>query len=65
MLSLNFNWESIGGSPIDFCFTTNVTNKPYFTAGGGLITGLGIETMIVGEPRMFGARIKVRFGGAE
>ena len=66
LLSLNFNWDSIGGSPIDLAiFATNVTNKRYFTAGGGLITGLGIETMTAGEPRMFGARIKVRFGGAE
>ncbi len=62
LLNLNFNWDSVGGSPIDLAvFATNVTNKRYFTAGGGLITGLGIETMTAGEPRMFGGRVRVRF----
>jgi iron complex outermembrane recepter protein len=63
LLNLNFSWNSIGGGPVDLSvFATNVTNKQYLTAGGGL-TGLGIDTWAVGEPRMFGARVKVRFGG--
>ncbi len=63
LLNLNLNWENVGGGPIDLAlFATNVTNKQYYTGGGGLI-GLGIDTWAVGEPRMFGARVKVRFGG--
>ena len=63
LLNLNFNWASVGGSPIDLAlFATNVTDKKYFTAINGLATGLGIETATAGQPRMFGARVKFRFG---
>ncbi len=64
LLNANLNWDSIGGGPVDLSlFVTNLANKKYNTGGGGLITGLGIDTLTVGEPRMFGARVKVRFGG--
>ncbi len=62
LLNLNINWDKIGGGPVDLSlFMTNVTNAKYRTGGGGLI-GLGIDTWAIGAPRMFGARVKVRFG---
>jgi iron complex outermembrane receptor protein len=64
LLNLNFNWEGILGSPVDLgLFATNVTNKKYYLFAGGLAS-LGLETAVVGEPRMFGARARVRFGAA-
>lgn len=63
LVNANLNWERVGGGPVDLSlFVTNLTNKKYNTGGGGLITGLGIDTLTVGEPRMFGARVKIRFG---
>lgn len=65
LLNLNLNWDSVGGGPIDLAlFVTNVTKKEYRTGGGGLI-GLGIDTWAIGEPRMFGARVKFNFGGSD
>ena len=63
LINLNFDWNGVGGGPIDFAvFATNVTNENYYTDINGLI-GLGFETATVGEPRMFGARVKIHFGG--
>ena len=63
LLNLNFNWKDIGGQPIDLAlFATNVTNKNYYVAATNGITSLGAEFVVLGEPRMFGARIKFRFG---
>ncbi|MBV8806905.1 MAG: hypothetical protein JO042_17730, partial [Sinobacteraceae bacterium] len=62
LLNLNLNWNSIAGSGIDVSlFATNVAGKEYY----GFIPGLGsngLETATVGEPRMYGARIKYHFG---
>ena len=64
LLNLSLNWEGILGSPVDLgLFATNVTKKKYYLFAGGL-HGLGMETAVVGEPRMFGARARVRFGAA-
>ena len=39
----------------------NVTNKKYHVAIFGAF-GAGFESIITGEPRMFGARLRYRFG---
>jgi iron complex outermembrane receptor protein len=62
-LDLNFDWRNVGGQPIDLgLFATNVTNQ--FTSGvvTAVFTQLGYDVRYVGQPRMYGARIKVRFG---
>jgi len=66
LLNLNFNWESVAGMPVDLgLFATNVTKKKYYTFAPGLGSPqVGFETAVVGEPRMFGARAKFRFGAA-
>ena len=64
LLNLNLNWDNVAGGPFDLSvFATNVTNAKYYTNINGLI-GLGFETATLGEPRMVGARLKFRFGGA-
>jgi iron complex outermembrane recepter protein len=62
-LNVNANWDRVMGSPIDLAFfMTNVTNESmivfpsssYFTFGG--------DGGHVNEPRMWGFRLKYRFG---
>ncbi|PNU06533.1 TonB-dependent receptor [Novosphingobium guangzhouense] len=65
LLNLNFGWERIAGSPVDLTlFATNVTKEKYYTYAAGLGSEeVGFETASVGEPRMYGMRLKVNFGG--
>jgi iron complex outermembrane recepter protein len=63
LLNLNLNWKGVGGSPIDAAvFATNVTNEKYWVAAGGLINTIGAEYLFLGEPRMYGVRLKFNFG---
>ena len=65
LVNVNAAWRSIAGSPVDLMvFATNVTNKEYYTyiPGLGGPGGAGFETAEVGQPRMYGARVRYRFG---
>jgi iron complex outermembrane recepter protein len=63
LLNLNLNWNSIFKSPVDAeLFVTNATNKLYYTNGTQYYLNFGFEDRYVGEPRMYGVRVKVRFG---
>jgi iron complex outermembrane recepter protein len=63
LLNLNLNWKGIAGSPVDLAlFATNVTNQKYRVATAGGLPSTGGEFILVGEPRMFGARLRYRFG---
>ncbi|MGE3690411.1 MAG: TonB-dependent receptor [Novosphingobium sp.] len=63
LLTLNLNWKDVGGKPIDLSlFATNVTNQKYYVASANGLSSLGAEFVFLGEPRMFGMRVKVRFG---
>jgi iron complex outermembrane receptor protein len=62
LLNLYLNWESIAGSPVDLSlFATNVTQDQYYTFVPGFDSA-GAEFASVGEPRMFGLRLRYRFG---
>jgi iron complex outermembrane receptor protein len=61
LLNLNLNWDSVGSLPIDVSlFATNVTGERYYTYVPG-IASYGFETASIGEPRMYGARLKYLF----
>jgi len=66
LVNVNASWKSIAGGPVDLMlFATNVMNKQYLTyipGLGGPPPSSGFETAEVGQPRMFGARVRVRFG---
>lgn len=64
LLNLNLNWESIRGGPLDAeLFMTNATNKFYdMNISDYTAAGLGFASRSVGEPRMFGGRIRYHFG---
>ena len=62
ILDANASWNSIAGSTFDvMLFVTNVTDKQYVVGVGGL-GSLGFETETLGQPRMYGGRVRYRFG---
>jgi iron complex outermembrane receptor protein len=62
LLTLNLNWNAVAGSNFDVgVFATNVTGKEYYAFIPGLGSN-GLETATVGEPRMYGGRIRYHFG---
>ncbi len=61
VVNLNVNWENVGGMPVDAAFfITNVTNERVFLHAN-VQAGSGFISNIIGEPRMFGGRLKYRF----
>ena len=61
--NLNFNWDNIAGSPIDFAaFATNITNEIYPVSVSQGYYSSGYESVQVGQPRIYGARLRYRFG---
>lgn len=62
ILNLNATWEGILGSPIDASFfVTNVTNEKYFISLNDN-SARSFRSGLVGEPRMYGMRLKYTFG---
>ena len=62
ILNLNANWENVGKRPVDLAFfMTNVTNE-HVLQHVNVQDGNGFLSYIVGEPRMYGFRLRYRFG---
>jgi iron complex outermembrane receptor protein len=62
-LNLNLNWNNIVGYPLDLSlFATNVTDKQYYLATAGTYQNFAYDVAYLNEPRMYGARLKYRFG---
>jgi iron complex outermembrane receptor protein len=60
----NVGWESVAGMPIDLsAFITNLTNKKYSGFSGSGWTSTGVDYAILGQPRMYGVRLRYSFGG--
>ena len=63
LLNLNATWKDIAGQPVDVSFfMTNVTNEKLWLAGGGFFTSFGFDSAPLGEPRMWGFRLRYKFG---
>jgi iron complex outermembrane receptor protein len=63
LLNLNMNWSSMFGSPVDLAvFATNVTDTHYTMFASDQLSSVGSAQRTLGEPQMFGARVKYRFG---
>ena len=59
LLNANLNWINIGGSHVDLAlFGTNLTRQQYYTWVAGTIQSVGFETAQLGQPRMFGVRVR-------
>jgi iron complex outermembrane receptor protein len=62
LLNLSVDWKNIYGNPIDGSFfMSNALDKAYYL-GGYPIDSLGFAAALYGEPRMFGFRLRYRFG---
>ncbi|MFT4046394.1 MAG: TonB-dependent receptor [Solimonas sp.] len=62
LLNGNINWEQIAGIPLDLSiFATNLTDEKYYQFIPG-VGSSGLEFATLGEPRMYGARLRYRFG---
>lgn len=63
LVNLNLGWKAVMGSAFDAAlFVTNALGEEYATYSPGLYSSGGMEFRVVGEPRMYGARIKYNFG---
>jgi iron complex outermembrane receptor protein len=63
VLNLNAGWENIAGRPLDLSFfMTNVTNEHVILQINDNSAGRNFVSGLVGEPRMYGFRLKYRFG---
>jgi iron complex outermembrane receptor protein len=61
-LNLNLNWTDVAGFPVDVgLFATNVNNEKYYVFATG--ASFGFDSVVLNEPRMYGARVKYNFGG--
>ncbi|MCE7798682.1 TonB-dependent receptor [Sphingobium sufflavum] len=61
LLNLNINWNGVAGAPVDLgLFVTNVTKERFHTMTTG--ASFGWDAAILNQPRMWGARLKYRFG---
>ncbi len=62
-LDLSLDWHDIAGQPFDLSFFgSNVTNQFTATGVSALYSGFGFDARYLGHPRMYGARLKWRFG---
>jgi iron complex outermembrane receptor protein len=62
LLNANIGWEQFFGKPVDLSlFATNLTGEKYYNFIPGLGNN-GAEFATVGEPRMYGLRVRYRFG---
>jgi iron complex outermembrane receptor protein len=63
LLNAAIDWSSIGGKPLDASlFASNVTDKVYSIGGATFYNSLGYANQRFGEPRMYGIRMRYRFG---
>lgn len=63
ILNLNADWQNVLQQPIDLSvFVTNVTNEIYQVAVGSTYFSAGYESLLYAPPRMWGVRVKYRFG---
>jgi iron complex outermembrane recepter protein len=66
LVGANMHWDSIARSPVDMdFFVTNLTNKLYYNNLTQIYaTTFGMASRYLGEPRMYGVHVRVRFGKA-
>jgi iron complex outermembrane recepter protein len=63
LLNLNATWQDVAGQPFDLSFfMTNVTNEKRWLAAGGFYNSFGFDSSPVNAPRMWGFRLKYKFG---
>ncbi len=63
LLNGSIDWRNVGQKGLDVSlFVTNLTNKLYRVSNSGVFQTLGVWSEMYGEPRMYGLRVRYRFG---
>lgn len=63
LLNASINWRNVGGTGFDATlFGTNLTNKLVPVGNSGVFQTLGVWSTNYGEPRMYGLKLRYRFG---
>jgi len=63
LLNVRLALADIGGSGLEASlFANNLTNNSYILGGFPLGDAIGFDSVLYGEPRMFGASLKYSFG---
>ena len=63
LVNLNLDWKSVGGSTFDIAaFVTNLTKEEFPVNVAGNWSSNGYESQVTNVPRMYGLRVKYRFG---
>jgi iron complex outermembrane receptor protein len=64
LLNLQAQWQNMFGRPFDLSFfMTNATDRTYVLGGFEVYRPVGTSSILYNEPRMFGFRLRYRFGG--
>lgn len=62
LVNLRYDWSEIRGSKYSFAaYVRNLADKEYYTGGFALTASLGVNSVAVGTPRMFGAEVRYEF----
>ncbi|AMN45896.1 hypothetical protein ACG33_01975 [Steroidobacter denitrificans] len=65
LINATLTWQSMFGRPLDLSvFGTNLNNTVYRTGVNNLSSNVGFASYFYGEPRMYGASLKYRFGAS-
>ncbi len=60
-LNVNINWNNVAGAPVDLSlFGTNIMKEKFFVYTTG--ASFGWDSAVLNQPRMYGVRLKYRFG---
>ena len=63
LLNASLDWKNALGAPVDVSiFGSNIANKNYVITNTGVYQSIGAQSVMYGEPRMYGIRLKYRFG---
>ena len=64
LLNASLTWSDIGRTGVDATlFGTNLANKLYRVSNSGVYQTIGVWSDMFGEPRMYGIKLRYRFGG--
>lgn len=62
LVNLRYDWRNMFGTRVSLAaYVRNVTDKEYYTGGFALTASLGVNSVAIGTPRMFGAEINYSF----
>jgi iron complex outermembrane receptor protein len=63
LLNVQAQWNDVLGQPVDLSFfMTNATDRTYGLGGFEVYRSVGTSSLVYNEPRMFGFRMRYRFG---